>query len=342
MAQCLAIRAEKERKTGRMAHKGKKENTILYSFRHGCDDISNTVSRKTYTRGAEGFAEFLREQGINKVSKLDSDTDREQLQRYADALIASGKSASTIHTYVAGAAHALGSVRGKHISIADIIIPKRGASTRSRDMTRNRQGRIEAAKPENSRLVSFASMVGLRRDEYKKLDGRSFRPDESGYMCVWVKGKGGKLQAQRILPLYQSDVAAVMAQIAGKEKVFSKEELKNKIDLHGMRRQVAQTAYTYYCQRLSEDPQYRLRLQNELVKRWDDMHPQNRPEADKKAKKGFLDDIKGMTYVCRGKNAEILRRTGRSPVLDKLAVMAVSVFHLSHWRADVTVKNYLV
>ena len=325
-----------------MAHKNRKENTISYALRHGCDDVSNTVTRNTYKRGAEGFAVFLRAQKINKLSKLSMNSDREQLQKYADHLAASGKSASTVHTYIAGAAHALGSARGKKYSIKDISIPRRGVPTRSRDLSRNVQGRMETEKPENSRLVSFAQMVGLRRDEYRKLDGRSFRPDESGQMCVWVRGKGGKEQAQRILPRYQSDVAAIMAGVRGKERLFSKKELNNKIDLHGMRRQLAQEAYDYYSKRISQEPGYREKLIRELEDRWDKMHPQNRPKADAKARKGFQDDIHGTTYVCRGDNARLLRKAGRSVVLDKLAVMAVSVFHLSHWRADVTVKNYLI
>lgn len=325
-----------------MAHKNKKENTILYSLRHGCDDVINTVTRNTYKRGAEGFAGFLRSQEINKLSKFPKGADREQLQKYADQLVASGKSASTVHTYIAGAAHALGSVRGKKISIKDICIPRRGVSTRSRDMSKNLQGRMEAEKPENSHLVSFAKMVGLRRNEYGKLDGRSFRPDESGKMCIWVKGKGGKLQAQRILPQYQDLVASVMAKARGKERIFSKKELNNKIDLHGMRRSLAQEAYDYYRKRISEEPGYREKLIRELEDRWNKMHPQNRPKADEKAFEGFRKDIHGTVYICRGDNERLLRESGRPVRFDRLAVMAVSVFHLSHWRADVTVKNYLV
>ena len=325
-----------------MAHKNRKENTISYSLRHGCDKIDNAVTRRTYKRGAEGFAEFLRGQEINKLSKLPVSSDRDQLQKYADHLTASGKSASTVHTYIAGAAHALSSVRGKKYSIKDISIPRRGVPTRSRDLSRNAQGRMEVQKPENSRLVSFAQMVGLRRDEYRKLDGRSFRPDESGHMCVWVRGKGGKEQAQRILPRYQSDVAAIMADARGKERVFSKKELNNKIDLHGMRRRLAQEAYDYYSKRISQEPGYREKLIRELEDRWEKMHPQNKPKADERARKGFQDDIHGTTYICRGDNARLHRESGRSVALNKLAVMAVSVFHLSHWRTDVTVKNYLV
>ena len=32
---------------------------------------------------------------------------------------------------------------------------------------------------------------------------------------------------------------------------------------------------------------------------------------------------------------------GRAVAYDRLALMAVSVFHLAHWRAEVTVKNYM-
>ena len=35
-------------------------------------------------------------------------------------------------------------------------------------------------------------------------------------------------------------------------------------------------------------------------------------------------------------------KNGLPVVYDRLAVMAVSVFHLSHWRCDVTVDNYLL
>ena len=49
--------------------------------------------------------------------------------------------------------------------------------------------------------------------------------------------------------------------------------------------------------------------------------------------------------VVKGVNFEGIKEVG-DPVecavaYDRLALMAVSVFHLAHWRADVTVKNYM-
>lgn len=319
-----------------------KENTILYTLRHGCDDIDNDITRKTYKRGAEGFAGFLREQGITRLSRLPRGQGRELLQSYANSLVQANKRPSTVHTYVAGAAHALGRVQNCRYSIRDIEKPKRSGSVKGRDPMANFQGKMDRVNEEYSRLVEFAECVGIRRDEYKRIDGRSYRPDESGYMCVWVKGKGGKLQAQRVLPWAVPVVNAAMSSIQGKERLFSKAELKNKIDLHSVRRSVARKAYDHYLYRLETDPGYRDQLKRELLARFDAMHPHDKPKADARARAAYLRNLSEKSYICRGANAQRLRDQHRSITFDRLAVMAVSVFHLSHWRPDVTVNNYLV
>ena len=319
-----------------------KENTILYDLRHACDGIENDVTRKAYKRGAEGFAGFLREKGITRLSKLPKGKGIELLQEYEKSLETGGKRPSTIHTYLAGAACALGKIDGQKYNLNQIKKPKRSGSIKGRDPMMNYQGKVEKVKAEFSRLVDFAECVGIRRDEYKKIDGRSYKPDESGYMCIWVKGKGGKIQAQRILPWAVTTVNAAMNGIHGKEKLFSKAELKNKIDLHSIRRQVARKAYDHYLYRLETDPGYREQLQRELLARFDSMHPHDKPKADAKARATYIRNITKRDYVCRGENAQKLRDQHRSVTFDRLAVMAVSVFHLSHWRPDVTVSNYLV
>ena len=319
-----------------------KENTILYTLRHGCDDIENDVTKRTYKRGAEGFAEFLRTKGITRLSRLPEGKGMELLQEYEKSLEAANKRPSTIHTYLAGAAFALSKVQGCSYRLQDIRKPKRSGSIQGRDPMRNYQGKVHRVQPEYSRLVEFAECVGIRRDEYKRIDGRSYRPDESGYMCVWVKGKGGKLQAQRVLPWAVPVVNAAMSSIQGKERLFSKAELKNKIDLHSIRRQVARKAYDYYLYRMETDPGYRQQLRAELVARYEAMHPKGKPKADAAARAAFMKNLSDPVYICRGENARLLRDQRRPVSFDRLAVMAVSVFHLSHWRPDVTVKNYLV
>ena len=46
-------------------------------------------------------------------------------------------------------------------------------------------------------------------------------------------------------------------------------------------------------------------------------------------------------YYCRGNVRKAMLAAGSPIVYDRLALMAVSVFHLSHWRTDVTVKYYM-
>lgn len=50
----------------------------------------------------------------------------------------------------------------------------------------------------------------------------------------------------------------------------------------------------------------------------------------------------GYKYRIRGENAKIARENGLPVIYDRVALMMVSVFHLSHWRNDVTIKNYMI
>ena len=47
-------------------------------------------------------------------------------------------------------------------------------------------------------------------------------------------------------------------------------------------------------------------------------------------------------YVVRGKNRALAEKKGMPMSYHKLALLATSVFKLSHWRNDVTVASYLL
>ena len=47
-------------------------------------------------------------------------------------------------------------------------------------------------------------------------------------------------------------------------------------------------------------------------------------------------------YVLRGHNRELALKNGLPVSYDRLALLAVSIYHLAHWRHDVTVANYLL
>jgi len=180
------------------------------------------------------------------------------------------------------------------------------------------------------RLHDFAAVVGIRRAEYTRLRGDDLVYDESGYLCVQVKrGKGGKFQLQRILP---GDEMFVRAHFDGSASlVFKKAELDNQIDLHHLRAVQAQRAYRYYEMRLRNEPEYRRQLEVEIRAWW---RKYNKCRWKQREFEG--------AYKLRGANSQLARRLGRPTEYDRLAVMATSVFHLSHRRCDVTVSNYLL
>lgn len=250
---------------------------------------------------------------------------RKHIQDYANWLEQQGKSASTIHSYMAGVCRIYG------ISLSEIRKPRRvvSANTRSRGVKavdKRRDTSCEASP----RLFDFASVVGCRRTEYARLRGNDLVRDESGYLCVRIRrGKGGKYQEQRILP---GDELLVRSYFDGSEEpVFDRAELANKIDLHHLRAVLAQRAYQYYADRLRSELGYREQLELEIKARW---RAHNKRRWDQHEFAGI--------YKLRGSSRKLAQRLGRPVEYDRLAVMAVSVFHLSHWRNDVTVSNYLL
>ena len=247
------------------------------------------------------------------------------LQDYSDWLVAQGYSHNTVHKYLAGASRVFG------VPLDSISKPRRvvAHNTRSRGV-KAVDSRSDAQRETSPQLYDFALAVGIRRNEYKHLCGYDLVVDESGYPCVRVRrGKGGKYQEQRIAP---KDVGFVRSFFDGSEgRVFSDEEMKNKIDLHHLRALRAQRAYHDYLARLKSDPDYRAQLTEEVHRRWNCLC----------SKRWNPKHVEGYYYI-RDNNRRLALDHGLPVKYDRLAVMAVSIFHLSHWRCDVTVANYLL
>lgn len=282
----------------------------------------STASIKQYKHHAIKFGEWCK---VTYHCRKFEDCAK-HLQDYATALKQKGKSASTIHTYMAAVCRVWG------VNLAEIKKPRRFVSENTRSRGVKAVDKRRDAKPEASpRLYEFAKRVGLRRREYQRLCGDSLALDESGNLCIRVRGKGGKLQYQRLLPDDEAFVRAYFDDKDSDECIFLREELNNKIDLHHLRALQAQRAYAYYLERI-EDANFRKKLIAELQARWEVAN-------NKKAWKPQL--IEGRYYL-RGKNREFAQVYGLPVSYDRLALKAVSVFHLSHWRDDVTVQNYLL
>lgn len=308
---------------------------LLFQMKqHIKSKYKNSTTQKVYRKQAERFCSYTKEVGY--TANAVRTNPQPILQEYAGFLVAKGLSADTIHTYLSFPCAFF------DIPMSVISKPKRMASaiTRSRDNDGNTQGTQQESDPKYARLVAFQKCVGIRRAELAKLTGDNFKQDENGNWCVEIKkGKGGKYQLQRILP---EDVDFVRGYFDGStHKVFSAEEMNNKIDLHAIRSANARKAYEIYLKRC-ETLAGRQKLQQELIDRYERYNKRYVKNGCKPAELvAFEDEMQGK-YNLRGSCATLAKENGRPLSYDRTALMAVSVFHLSHWRCDVTVRNYML
>lgn len=296
--------------------------------------ITDNHTVTVYKRDCKNFAVYCRLNAVKTPEQLEK-RKTEILQKYEDSLENAGYKPATIHRYLSAPCKALG------VNMRQIEKPHRTADmiARGRDTGFNIQGQREITQERFKRLISFQKVVGLRRAELAKLRGRDLRTDESGYLCVYVcNGKGGKDQMQRILPSDVALVKKIFSEVKSDQKVFTSKEMNNKINLHGLRAEQARRAYSYYAEKLEREPNYKYVCRKKLALRYKTMHT-----ADRVTNQRFLKDIMNDTpYVLRGKNREKAIAQGKPVTYNRLAMMMVSVFHLSHWRLDVTSVNYLV
>lgn len=297
--------------------------------------ISDRDTIHSYKSSINRFCAWAKEEGYSKEQILSS--PREHLQEYTNHLKEEGLSNATIHTYIAAPCKGLG------IPMQHISKPERSADniTRSRGGG-NPQGQREMQDSRFERLVAFQEVTGLRRAELKDLKGEDLRIKDGKMYVIAQQGKGGKEQWQRILPKDAETVQHTFDGIKKGDHVFSDAEMKNKIDLHKMRAEHAKECYDYYTERIKQDPAYREQLREELQQYFRDHHSHN-GELDTRAYERFCDDMNKNegVYQMRGETRKLAEEHDRPTTYDRVALMAVSVEHLAHWRLDVTVVNYL-
>lgn len=288
--------------------------------------VPYSKTREQYMVNIEKFSDFCKaEYGCRTVADCEK-----YVQEYEKHLEERGLKPDTIHTYLAPVC------RVYHMNMSKINKPLRiGAdATRSRG-TKAVDERSDAKDSCSPRLSAFADEVYIRRAEYGELRGRNFKQDESGYWCVEVEcGKGGKYQLQRIAPDKVEFIRSYFEKVGHDEFIFKKSELVNKIDLHAKRAAGAKMDYFRYLKMFEEDPTTREQVYKEIVKRWRKYNKKNpTPPTWEEVNE---------PYFLRGKNKEAAIVKGYAFKMERLALLAVSVFHLSHWRVDDTVTSYVL
>ena len=308
--------------------------TMCDEAREYFSKYENDVTRKTYNRCFSLFVKYCRQTHPDCKSNTEA---VQYVQEYADHLMRTGYTASTIHTYIAAVCSFY------NISLENIKKPKRYTADNLRGRSYNdrfERNDNDLKNPKYSRLVEFQKVVGIRRSELKRLRGGDITIDEDNHLCVIVKrGKGGKYQLQRILPQNEKFVKSYFEEKEADEKIFSSDEMKNKLNLHSLRAECARNTYYYHLEKLEKEGDvYREKLKAEIIKRW---NKYNINPNTNKPKRFPRSEITG-TYYLRGKNRAYAIKNNLPISYDKLATMYVSIFTLSHYRLDVTVDNYFL
>lgn len=192
-------------------------------------------------------------------------------------------------------------------------------------------------------------LPGITNDHTRKMYKNSIKEFASYCKTEGIRkpselsGKGGKRQLQRILQGHESEVTKIILEPKGKQgRILADSEIGSHINYHEIRREVARKSYEFYKDLTQNNPDSARDLKVELAKRYVAMHP-SKPDI-KKAVQWVKDTIGTADgdYILRGESKKKAEQQNRPVVYDRLSLLAGSVFHLSHWRLDVTVSNYMI
>jgi len=319
---------------------GRTRDSLKHQMRTAAlDGIQGNDTRKAYRRACDAFSVWAKDQGIRDREEVTADV----IQRYEEYLEQRPEryTPATIHAKLAAPCKAAG------VSMQEIRKPKRtaGQIKRGRSETKTGRGERETADPRYRRLVELQRCTGIRRAELARLEGRDLIREGKQLYIMVRSGKGGKTQKQWILPEDRETVARIFEGVEETERVFSPEEMENHINLHGMRAQHAKKCYSYYVARVTGSVSAQTALRSVLLRRWESGHEELK-ERDRgrysASRARFIADMDDRPYLLRGENRQKAEELGLPVEYCRLALMAVSVFHLSHWRLDVTTTNYLI
>lgn len=303
----------------------------------GLEQPMANSTKKSLKTDIKSFAAWCRANGWRDADKVMA-CPIECVQAYTDALIVQGRPPASIHRYVWAPCRALG------IDMAAINKPRRtsGAISRGRrreqsleDVKGLKRGDKEAKEDKYWRLVTLARATGLRRAELSRLRGRDLQLHDGHWSVHVLKGKGGKEQWQRVNPRLIGAAASIFGSVEAGEKVFKKNEMQNVINLHGYRAQNAKDMYAFYKKMIDSYPDLRSKYTADLRDYFSEMCPARNVGK-------WAEQLTDKPYLLRGENREKAISLGLPTSYDRTALMMVSVFHLSHWRLDVTVTNYLL
>lgn len=290
------------------------------------------LSRKHYIRNTKKFIVFCRE----RFDCKNLESCREHIQAYSDYLQELGYTPSTIHSYIA----AVCSTFNVPMETIKKPIRKTAEFIRGRKAGETIRASQDMNNPEMQYIIEFQKRVGVRRAELANIRKEDFTIDESGFPVIYIrKGKGNKPTHQRLnTPEDAVFIKRYFDAFDPGEKIFDEKYLKNELNFHKLRANCAKEYYNIQLDKILNEPGYAEQLEAEIRARWNNF---NINPKTGKPKRFPEDQIQGW-YVLRGDNRKKALREGKPIRYNRLAIMATSIFKLSHWRTNVTVQNYIM
>lgn len=324
--------------------------------------LTNDVTIKPYRRNIERFCNWAKELGISRYHHISEFgyTPTTLIQKYANHLASTGLKATSIHTYLAPVC------KGLKVCMSEIAKPSRMAKdiVKNTKLHQNKAGAKQLADPVNARLCQLAEIVPVRPQAMVKLTSGNITVDENGDHIVVIRDKGGKMSIQLLLPHEVDLVRRLLSTDAdGRplkpgERPFSTKDLKQ-IAWSKFRIERAQHIEEYFEKRFnawktmpSKTPEDRNRRAeakvtaerekrewiDKIVAKYAQAHPKD-PVEKVDAYRRQLENPAPISI--RGGNRERAIALGRPTEYDRVAVRIASVYALSHWVDESTIRNYL-
>lgn len=309
--------------------------------------LTDYDTMKYYAKNIDRFCNWAREKyGIKRENQLDrvcreKEIGRQELvQIYADELVDSGKyKATTIHTYLAPVCKGLG------INMGDIDKPLRKSAEIDKNTGRhtNERGRQEQSQKRVQPLLELASIIPVRPQALVRLTTDCITNTPQGFPVVSVRDKGGKDSIQILLPGEEARVRELLSQdldgnpVTPGERPFHKSDLGH-IAWSQFRITRAQKLERHFERVFAKDPAAK--------GAWIDwicaLYAASHPSFSKSKLHRYREDLERPgRYALRGGNLTRAKELGRPTSYDRVALRITSVFALSHWVDETTVRNYL-
>ena len=202
-------------------------------------------------------------------------------------------------------------------------------STKGREVPKS----VLEAEKKHAIEAEYCRNVGARCEEFIELRGRNIIKIGKLTFVEIEHGKGGKYQLQLVRPGSEDFVESVHLSVGPNEKIFKHPSIIERLSTHRYRREGTSEMYLFIADDLKTHPDHRKIYEEMLLKRFRDFKVDPRTKPDMQ--------ILDVPYRPRGALREELEKKYGTTEFDRLALMIISVFWLSHWRTSVVMRNYM-